>query len=147
MSKINKINKIKSIFNNRKFSIDGLFDVICALLSFALLVAFIFGFVWSVAYYPEETGICFIGVFITVIVGCVLWGIFTTIFPKKDEELEYLVDKWVDDAIKESRKKNHKKNRKASSRNKRSNKNNQAVQNQNNQFSWVVKKIIKDEIH
>ena len=92
------MNKIKAIFANRKFSLDGLIEVACTLLGFVgLFVAFAVLF-WLFTTYPAETGASILCIALLTAVGCVLAGIINTIFPKRDDPE---VDKWIENAKKE----------------------------------------------
>lgn len=92
------MNKIKAIFANRKFSLDGLIEVICALVGFIGLVVVICTFYWLFSNYPAETGASLMCVVLLVLVGCVLTGIIDTIFPKRDDPE---IGKWIEAAEKE----------------------------------------------
>lgn len=92
------MNRIKAIFANRKFSLDGLIEVVCAILGFVgLFVAFAV-FFWLFTTYPAETGASVFCLALLLTVGCVLAGIVDTIFPKRDDPE---VDKWIERAKKE----------------------------------------------
>lgn len=94
------MNKIKAIFANRKFSLDGLIEVVCALLEFVgLFVAFAV-LVWLVDTYPAETGASVFCIALLLAVGYVLAGIINTIFPKKDS----VVEEWVENTKEEIKK-------------------------------------------
>lgn len=94
------MNRIKAIFANRKFSLNGLIEVICALVEFVGLVVVICTFCWLFSNYPAETGASLMCVVLLVLVGCVLTGIINTIFPKKDSDVE----EWVESAKEEIKK-------------------------------------------
>jgi hypothetical protein len=92
------MNKIKAIFANRKFSLDGLIEVVCTLLGFVgLFVAFAVLF-WLVNTYPAETGASIFCITLLWAVGYVLAEIVNTIFPKDDDLKK---DKWIENAKKE----------------------------------------------
>lgn len=94
------MNKIKAIFANRKFSLDGLIEVVCAILGFVGLIVAVAVLYWLFDNYPAETGASIMGIVLLVLVGCILAGIIDTIFPKKDPG----VDKWVERAKEEIKK-------------------------------------------
>ena len=92
------MNKIKAIFANRKFSLDGLIEVIITIVAFVVLVVAIVGFGWLASTYPAETAAA-VACIVTVALVCwVLAGIYDTIFPKNND-LE--IDKWIENAKKE----------------------------------------------
>ena len=92
------MNKIKAIFANRKFSLDGLIEVGCTLLGFVgLFVAFAV-FFWLFATYPAETGASVFCLALLLTVGYVLAEIVNTIFPKTDDLKK---DKWIENTKKE----------------------------------------------
>ena len=92
------MNKIKAIFANRKFSLDGLIEVVCTILGFVGLIVAFAVLYWLVDTYPAETGASIMGVVLLALVGWVLAGIIDTIFPKRDDPE---VDKWIERAKKE----------------------------------------------
>ena len=94
------MNKIKAIFANRKFSLDGLIEVIITIVAFVMLVVAIGGFGWLVSTHPAETGAAVACIATLAIVCCVLAGIFNTIFPKNEND-DLKIDKWVKNAKKE----------------------------------------------
>lgn len=92
------MNKIKAIFANRKFSLDGLIEVVCTIFwSVGLIVAFVVLF-WLVDKHPAETGASILFLALLLAVGYVLGGIINTIFPKRDDPE---VDKWIESAKRE----------------------------------------------
>ena len=92
------MNKIKAIFTNRKFSLDGLIEVVCTLLGFVgLFVAFAV-FFWLIDTHPAETGASILCIALLTAVGYVLAGIINTIFPKTDDLKK---DKWIENTKKE----------------------------------------------
>ena len=92
------MNRIKAIFANRKFSLDGLIEVVCAIFGFVgLFVAFAVLF-WLVDKHPAETGAGILCLALLTAVGYVLGGIINTIFPKRDDPE---VDKWIENAKRE----------------------------------------------
>jgi len=97
------MNKIKAIFANRKFSLDGLIEIIITIVAFVMLIVAIGGFGWLVSTYPAETGATVMCVSFVAIICCVLAGIFNTVFPKNDDnDLE--VDEWIERAKNEAKK-------------------------------------------
>ncbi len=92
--------KVKAIFTNRKFSLNGLIEVIYSLAGFVVFVAAIGGFGWLVSIYPAETGAAVACIVTIAIVCCVLAGIFNTIFPKNKNDDDLEINKWVEDAKK-----------------------------------------------
>lgn len=92
------MNRIKTFFTNRKFSLYGLIDVICTIVGLVILVVTIVGFGWLVHAHPAETGAAVACIVIVAIVCWILCGIIDTIFPKIDD-LE--IDKWIERAKKE----------------------------------------------
>ena len=92
------MNRIKAIFANRKFSLDGLIEVICTIVGLiGLIVAFVILY-WLFDTYPAETGASIICLALLLAVGYVLAGIIDTIFPKRDDPE---VDKWIERAKRE----------------------------------------------
>ena len=92
------MNKIKAIFANRKFSLDGLIEVVCTIFGFVGLIVAFAVLYWLVDTYPAETGASIMGIILLALVGWVLAGIIDTIFPKRDDPE---VDKWIENAKKE----------------------------------------------
>lgn len=79
------MNKIKAIFANRKFSLDGLIEVVCTILGFVGLIVAFAVLYWLVDTYPAETGASILCLALLLTVGYVLGGIINTIFPKRDD--------------------------------------------------------------
>lgn len=92
------MNRIKAIFADRKFSLDGLIEVVCTIVGFVVLVVTIVGFGWFASTYPAETGTIVACLFIISLASWILCEIFDTIFPKIDD-LE--INKWIEKAKKE----------------------------------------------
>ena len=92
------MNRIKAIFANRKFSLDGLIEVVCTILGFVGLIVAFAVLYWLVDTYPAETGASILCLALLLAVGYVLAGIVNTIFPKRDDPE---VDKWIERAKRE----------------------------------------------
>lgn len=98
------MNKIKAIFANRKFSLDGLIEVVCTILGFVGLIVAFAVLVWLVDTYPAETGASIFCIALLTAVGYALAGIINTIFPKKDSKKDSDVEEWVESAKEEIKK-------------------------------------------
>lgn len=94
------MNKIKTTFANRKFSLDGLIEVVCAIFGFVGLIVAGGVLFWLVDKHPAETGAGILCLALLLTVGYVLAGIINTIFPKKDSDVE----EWVESAKEEIKK-------------------------------------------
>lgn len=92
------MNKIKAIFANRKFSLDGLIEVVCAIFGFVGLIVAAVVLFWLVDKHPAETGAGVLCLALLLAVGYVLAGIVNTIFPKNDDQE---TDEWVEKAKKQ----------------------------------------------
>jgi hypothetical protein len=92
--------KIKSLFKNRRFSLDGLIEVAVTLVGFIGILAAFATLYWLIDSYPAETGASILCIALLTAVGYILGGIINTIFPKKDSDVE----EWVESAKEEIKK-------------------------------------------
>jgi ABC-type maltose transport system permease subunit len=79
------MNRIKAVFTNRKFSLNGLIEVICIIVQFIALIVTFVTLCWLFNTYPAETGGALGCIFGAALVCWILRGIFDTIFPKINE--------------------------------------------------------------